>query len=122
MTKEKFKIFTETVYPKIVEKYGESKHYSYIPYIGIEDSPYSDTKVPKDLYGEYCSLVNEIILYWKNINSKELLIRTLIHEYQHYLQSPSWTTRYYKMGYEYSNHPYEIKAFKEEENWVYFVN
>ena len=45
------------------------------------------------------------------------LAETIIHEYQHYLQSPSWYTRYYSMGYRYDNHPYEIAAFKEESNY-----
>jgi hypothetical protein len=62
-------------------------------------------------------MINEITIYYNNIGSLEELIRTVIHEYQHYLQSPSWMTRYYKMGYDYSNHPYEIAAYKEEENW-----
>ena len=26
-------------------------------------------------------------------------------------------TRYYNMGYNYSDHPYEIAAFNEEKNW-----
>ena len=46
------------------------------------------------------------------------LAETIIHEYQHYLQSPSWYTRYYSMGYRYDNHPYEIAAFNEEKNYA----
>lgn len=120
-TKREFKKLTEDIYVKVTELYGESKFHSHFPFIGIEDTPYSDAKVPKDFFGEYCSMVNEIVLYWKNINSIELLARTIIHEYQHYLQSPSWTTRYYKMGYSYSDHPYELAAFKEEDNWIKVV-
>ena len=45
------------------------------------------------------------------------LAKSIIHEYQHYLQSPSWYTRYYSMGYNYSDHPYEIAAYKEEKNY-----
>ena len=33
---------------------------------------------------------------------------------KHYLQSPSWMKRYYDMGYEYNNHPYELEALEEE--------
>ena len=58
-------------------------------------------------------IINEITIYYKNIASLEELIRTIIHEYQHYLQSPSWMTRYYNMGYDYSDHPYELAAYKE---------
>lgn len=99
-------------YIEVVEKYyGESKHQKTTPYITLS------SVIEDDIKGEYCYIFNEIIIYWKNICSLEELIRTLIHEYQHYLQSPSWMTRYYRMGYNYSNHPYEIAADKEEENW-----
>lgn len=99
-------------YIEVVEKhYGESKHQKTTPYITLSNV------VEDDIKGEYCYIFNEIIIYWKNIFSLEELIRTIIHEYQHYLQSPSWMTRYYRMGYNYSNHPYELAADKEEENW-----
>jgi hypothetical protein len=121
MTRKEIQQVTEEVYNKVIEKYGESKYHNYLPYVAIEDTPYSDEEVPKDLYGEYCSMLNEITLYWKNIPSLEVLIRTLVHEYQHYLQSPSWMKRYYTMGYNYNDHPYEVQAFNEEEKWMEFV-
>ena len=101
---------------KVVEYYGESKFHDTTPYLSIEDRRYSDAKDP-DIKGEYCRVLNEIVIYWKNILSEEELFRTLVHEYVHYLQSPTWMTRYYKMGYEYQTHPYEIQAYKEEQNW-----
>lgn len=118
MTKEEIQQVTEKIYNKVIEKYGESKHQSHLPFISIEDTPYSDEDVPKDLFGEYCSMLNEMVLYWKNIPNIEMLARTIVHEYQHYLQSPSWMKRYYNMGYGYNDHPYEVQAFSEEENWV----
>lgn len=121
MTKKDFKELTAEIYSRIVDHYGESRHHETLPYVAIEDSPYSDAKVAKDLYGEYCGMMNEIVLYWKNINSIELLARTLVHEYQHYLQSRSWMKRYYNMGYNYNDHPYEVAAFNEEENWFKFI-
>ena len=63
---------------------------------------------------------NDINVYWKNIKTEEDLIRTLLHEYKHYLQSPAWMTRYYKQGYSYTDHPYEVQARQEEENWHKF--
>lgn len=99
-------------YIGVVEKmYGKSKHQQTHPYI------YLSKEVRDDVKGEYCYIINEITIYYRNITSLEELIRTIIHEYQHYLQSPSWMTRYYKMGYDYSDHPYELAAYKEEENW-----
>jgi hypothetical protein len=29
--------------------------------------------------------------------------------------------RYYTMGYNYNDHPYEVQAFNEEEKWREFV-
>jgi hypothetical protein len=54
------------------------------------------------------------------MKSREHIIQTLVHEYQHYLQSPSWFKRYYDMGYHYGNHPYEVQAYGEEKNWELF--
>ena len=121
MTRQEIQAVTEEVYNKVIEYYGESKYHKHLPYVSIEDTPYSDDVVPKDLDGDYCHMINEVTLYWKNIPSLEMLIRTLVHEYQHYLQSPQWMVRYYKMGYNYNNHPYEVQAFNEEENWKRFV-
>lgn len=101
---------------KVVKYYGESKFHDTTPYLSVEDRRYSDATDP-NIKGEYCRILNEIVIYWENITSQEELFRTLIHEYIHYLQSPSWMTRYYKMGYEYETHPYEIQAYKEEQNW-----
>jgi hypothetical protein len=107
-------------FDKIITHYGESKFQMESPWLVIEDSPYSDAD-DKDLIGEYCSLNNELIIYWKNIKNTEDLVRTLIHEYQHYLQSPSWMTRYYKMGYDYHNHPYETIAYERETDYKLFI-
>ena len=121
MTKTEILEVTEKVYMNIVNHYGEAKHHNNTPYVSIEDTPYSDEEVPTDLFGEYCFIMNELTIYWKNIDSLEILTRTLIHEYQHYLQSQSWMTRYYNMGYGYNDHPYEVAAFKEEERWKEFI-
>lgn len=40
---------------------------------------------------------------WVNLSN------TIIHEWVHYLQPPSWYTRYYN-SYSYTSHPYEIMA------------
>ena len=104
--------YIEKYITPIEEMYGISKHQICYPYIYV-----SVDKTGDDIKGEFCYLLNEIVIYYKNIGSLEELIRTLIHEYKHYLQSPSWMTRYYKQGYTYDNHPYEVAARLEEENW-----
>ena len=111
ITQEELVEMTTKYYEVVEDLYGYSKHHESTPYIYLSDED-SET-----LKGEYCYILNEIIIYYKNISSEEDLIRTLIHEYQHYLQSPSWMTRYYRQGYTYDNHPYEVEALQEEENW-----
>jgi hypothetical protein len=120
MDKEIVENLSELYLIKISEHYGFSKFQECTPYLSVDDSPYSEGN-DKDLIAEYCSSSNEIIVYWKNIKDEESLIRSLVHEYQHYLQSPAWMQRYYKQGYSYSDHPYEIAAYKEEENWEKFL-
>lgn len=105
---------------KIADHYGYSKYHATTPYLAIEDSPYSEGN-DKDLIAEYCSMNNEIIVYWGNVKDEESLIRSIVHEYQHYMQSPMWMQRYYTQGYDYNNHPYEVAAYKEEENWHKFL-
>jgi len=119
MDKQVIENLTEVYLQSIQEYYGMSKHHATFPYIAIEDSPYSDAE-HKTLKGEYCHIHNEVTIYWKNITNEEELIRTIIHEYQHYLQSPTWMTRYYRQGYSYTDHPYELVASKEEQHWNKF--
>ena len=111
VTRKQIINYVEKYIGEVENYYGPSKHQQTFPYIFLSKDVIDDIK------GEYCYIFNEITIYYKNITSLEELIRTVIHEYQHYLQSPSWMTRYYRMGYDYSNHPYEIAAYKEEENW-----
>ena len=120
MNKDEIKLIATEVFTNVVKYYGLSKHYSSTPFLVIEDSPYSDAD-DSECIGEFCSMLNELIIYWKNIKNKTELVKTLVHEYQHYLQSPSWMTRYYNMGYNYSDHPYEIAAYNEEYNYKLFV-
>lgn len=66
--------------------------------------------MPKSHCGQYDPSENVIYvqihthIYWQE------LAATLIHEWCHYLQSSTWYDRYYTMGYQYHNHPYEIEA------------
>ena len=116
MIKREVKSLAKTYLNRVIELYGLSKHQASSPHLALESSVFADG-TDKNLKGEFDSDLNEIIIYWKNISSKEELVRTIIHEYQHYLQSPSWMTRYYNMGYTYENHPYEIVAYAMEENY-----
>ena len=111
VTRKQIIQYVEKCIGEVENHYGRSKHQQTFPYISLSRD------IVDDIKGEYCYMFNEITIYYRNIVSLEELIRTVIHEYQHYLQSPSWMTRYYRMGYDYSNHPYEVAAYNEEENW-----
>ena len=102
---------------KCKEVYGDSNHHECTPYIEYQPYVYSVYSEDDNPEAEYIFDYNTIVVYYKNIEDAEHLARTIVHEYQHYLQSPSWMTRYYNMGYHYSDHPYEVAAFAEEENW-----
>ena len=108
---------------RIIEHYGVSKYRKEPPQLIITDEYSEDEYSNKDkgIVAEYISKENTILIYRKVVSSEEELIKTLIHEFQHYLQSPIWMTRYYNMGYDYQTHPYEIQAFREEENWKRFL-
>jgi len=108
---------------RIIDYYGVSKYQKELPELVITDEYSEDeySNKDKDIVAEYIREENTILIYRKVVSSEEELIRTIIHEFQHYLQSPIWMTRYYTMGFDYSNHPYEIQAFREEENWKRFL-
>ena len=64
--------------------------------------------------GEFIGDNNEIIIYLNAMNNIDDFINTIIHEYTHYMQSPSWYTRYLNnltLNEVIKNkHPYEIQA------------
>ena len=132
MNKESIQSIINKSYSKIEKYYGYSKYHNCTPYVELHHNIYiritgdeydqdilSETECNPD--AEYDRFDNTIIIYWPKMVNKETIIKSLIHEYQHYLQSPSWMKRYYNMGYDYSNHPYEILARKEENNWKTFA-
>ena len=108
---------SEKYLDRCIDIYGYSKFHNSTPY--LEFQPYVHSVYTKDdnPEAEYIFDYNTIVIYYKNIQDAEHLAQTIVHEYQHYLQSPSWMTRYYNMGYNYSDHPYEVAAFKEESNF-----
>ena len=121
------KIINE-VYPRIEKHYGFSKFISECtPYVETHYNIYARySGEPEaegeqdDCHAEFDRTDNSIVIYYPNMTSREHIIKTLVHEYQHYLQSPSWFKRYYDMGYDYGNHPYEVQAYGEEKNWKLF--
>ena len=86
-----------------IDEFGLSKHYEHYPYIEIDIDEV-------DLMGEFVGDNNEIIVYPNAMDNMDDFVSTVIHEYSHYLQRPSWYTRYINMGYEGVNNPYEMIA------------
>ena len=124
MDKKQILQIANKAYPKIREYYGIGrKNYPPIEVyknilVRLTGEPDAEGE-PAD--AEYDRKLNKLFIYSDYNNSVEDVIRSIIHEYIHYLQSGSWMGRYYKMGHDYTTHPYELKASKEEENWKNFA-
>tara|TARA_R110001592_G_scaffold141794_1_gene363656 strand:+ start:667 stop:1050 length:384 start_codon:yes stop_codon:yes gene_type:complete len=127
MNKKNIQAIIDEVYPKIEKHYGHSKHHECTPYIELHHNIYARITGIACMEGdcnpdaEFDRQENTIVIYWPKVQDKKWIIQSLIHEYQHYLQSPLWMKRYYNMGYEYDTHPYEIAATQEESNWEMFA-
>jgi len=108
-SKKEFEDIGEKVIDWCIDEFGLSKHYEHYPYIeiDIDEEDYS-------LMGEFIGDNNEIIIYLNAMNNIDDFINTIIHEYIHYMQSPSWYTRYLNnltLNEVIKNkHPYEIQA------------
>ena len=127
MTRKEVNKIIKEVYPKIEKHYGFSKFQECTPYVETHSNIYERYSGLEGMSGdedgchaEYCSIENSIFVYFPNMKNRKHVIETLVHEYQHYLQSPSWMKRYYDMGYDYVSHPYEKAAIAEEKNWKIF--
>mgnify|MGYP003646020349 CR=1 FL=1 len=126
-------MFIEGRLSEVAKYYGNSKFQSTLPYLEIitsteiyaYDDEFDLTQTAKsdddELKGWYESMDNTLTIVIDNIKDMEDLVRTIVHEYQHYLQSPLWMKRYYTMGYDYSDHPYEVAAYAEEDNYKIFM-
>ena len=130
MTLKDIKNIVNEVYPNIEKYYGYSKFFPEVtPYIEYETSIYGRLSGEEDdgsmgeesPDAEFDRIDNSIVIYYPKMKSKKHIVETLVHEYQHYLQSPLWMKRYYTMGYNYNDHPYEVQAYNEEKNYKLFI-
>jgi len=63
-----------------------------------------------------------IYLYLPNITNKKELLRSIIHEYTHYLQNITpLKTRIANQQYTYETNPYEQEAHANEKRWKEFL-
>ena len=130
MTLKEIKQIVKEVYPKIEKYYGYSKFFPEVtPYIEYETSIYGRLSGEEDdgsmgeesPDAEFDRIDNSIVIYYPKMKSKRHIVETLVHEFQHSLQSPLWMKRYYTMGYDYNDHPYEVQAYNEEKNYKLFI-
>tara|TARA_Y100001963_G_scaffold157040_1_gene252153 strand:- start:1329 stop:1796 length:468 start_codon:yes stop_codon:yes gene_type:complete len=106
----------KTAYDLIRNHYGESLYSDDIPDL-VLFSDEADT-----VSGEYDDANEEISLNMYYCTTAEQCVKTLIHEYMHYLQPRNWYQRYYKMGHTHQTHPYEIQAEQvAERDWQRFT-
>ena len=94
---------------EMMTKYGKAKNKDLWPELDLISDPEDPVQ------GEFLDETDEIVINMAQCESVRDAIETMVHEYQHYLQGGSagacdWHTRYYEMGYDYENHPYEVQA------------
>jgi len=121
----------ERSFKLIKKRYGKSDYYKHTPKLHFvkskniikqefADGPLKPKDV-KDMEGWFDPETNTIVLVVDNIDTKIDCVKTLLHEYRHYLQSPAWMTRYYKMGHTYKTHPYELASKRAEKQYKRFA-
>ena len=134
MKPDEIQPIVDYAYPKIQKYYGTGKlsippikfhHDIYARLSGDEEQQGEHSKTTK---AQYDHDTNIIWLYYPNIKDEEDVLRSLIHEYTHYLQVKDIEDREersalfdkYKAIYDYDTDPTEIEAHKNEENWHLF--
>ena len=104
-------IITET-FNWCVEKFGTPLKNGEIPDLTVSYVRNSDC------FAYFCSMDREIVIYPYMIESKCMLIRSVIHEYTHFLQMPHRKNyrKYTKMeeDFGYDNNPLEVEAYEAE--------
>ena len=88
------------VFSLVSERLGKSRYHNDYPVFAYESD--------EDDYGYYYPEDNEIIISDKALTSRENLLRTVLHEYTHYLQDPK----------ELQNLTSEDEAYAAEEQWT----
>ena len=119
------RIIVDKVYPQIVKDLGGqmkpieiySNIWKRLDAVGIEDLKREQGN-PDAQYDPYEDI---IYLYSEKINTKEDIIRFLLHEHTHTLQDQIEFKKLYDQGFNYGNHPFEKEADRAEENWEKYI-
>ena len=102
------------IYDQIIAEFGESPYYKgWLPFLVI----YHDAG-DVGLLGEFDEDQETIFINLATHNTTKQVIMTMLHEYCHYLQHPTWYTRYANK-YSYHDHPYEIQAWEFAEGHIH---
>ena len=97
------------VFVEMMMKYGIPKSKDSYPVLELIHD------ISDPVQGEFLDESDEIIVNMAQCETIRDAIETMVHEYQHYLQGGSggacdWHDRYFDMGYNYEDHPYELQA------------
>lgn len=112
MNKQQIETLAENVVDWCAKSFGQSKFYDGLPLVDVD---FERTTT----YAEFDTVNNQIIVYARKNRSRSQVVKSVLHEYKHYLQSPSWLDRYMKLQFclNFTN-PYEIDAEKfAQDNW-----
>ena len=126
MNKEIVQQVINEVYPKIVNHYGIYNGYE-VPKVEVHNNIFARISGIEEMEGdscpsgEFCKDENKIFIYFPYIKNKIDLIKALLHEYKHYLQPRYGYEFYTELGFKYENHPYELEAIAEENNWKKYI-
>ena len=123
MNKDKISKVVDKVYPQIVKKLGGKQakiklHHDIYERLGaINNEEFSENPSAEYNYGD-----KTIYLYYSAIDSTEEIIKSLLHEHTHSMQSKKLFKLIYECGHVYSTHPYEKQAKKAELKWKEYEN
>ena len=123
MNKDKISKVVGKVYPQIVKKLGGKQakiklHHDIYERLGaINNEEFSENPSAEYNYGD-----KTIYLYYSAIDSTEEIIKSLLHEHTHSMQSKKLFKLIYECGHVYSTHPYEKQAKKAELKWKEYEN
>ena len=127
MDREEIEHIIDKAYPLIQKYYGKGKKsYPVIElhrdiYARLSGDPEQSGEHSSSSMAEYNEIANEIYIYYPNIKNEEELLKSLIHEYTHYLQDLTpLKIQVHAQNYSYDTDPHEIEAHKNEKNWQMF--
>lgn len=127
MNREDVKKIVNKIYPKIKDHYGLSDYCKEFPKVKLHHNIYARLAGISNIAGEFNPDAeferdsNTIWIYWPKAKDSKCIVKSIIHEYAHYLQDSNEMQRLYTEGYEYDNHPFEIEAIAAEQDYKLFI-